>query len=126
MTPAELEAHRLVVVNGLLHRTDGSIFDTAAARTHHSGDGRAMFVMDEHGNMFASNVQQVGYLHHSSFLGGRPVAGAGEIVVENGKLMLISRKSGHYQPHTEHQLQVSDILSEQGVDITKLISEDGF
>lgn len=85
-----------------------------------------MFVMDEHGNLYASNVQIVGQLHHSSFLGGRPVAGAGEIVVQNGRPVLISRKSGHYRPLDEHQQQVRDMLEEQGVDVSGVTFEDGF
>lgn len=100
MDADELEAHRLFVQDGRLHRaSDGQPFDTSAASTvHHGGGGKAMFVMDEHGNLYASNTQIVHELHHSSFLGGRPVSGAGEIRVTDGVLDEMTRKSGHYRP----------------------------
>lgn len=105
---------------------DGSLFDTSTAGTVHSGAGRAMFVMDEHGNLYASLEQRVGELHHSSFLGGRPVAGAGEIVVHDGVTSIISRKSGHYRPADVHQQTVSDMLAEQGLDVSGISFESGF
>jgi len=39
-----------------------------------------------------------GAFHHSSFLGGGAVAGAGYITVASGKLLRISPHSGHYRP----------------------------
>jgi hypothetical protein len=85
-----------------------------------------MFVMDRHGNLYASLEQHVGRLHHSSFLSGKPVAGAGELVVEDGVPKVISRKSGHYQPEPMHLEQVRDMLDEQGIDVTGVTFEDGF
>lgn len=127
MSPARREEHRLFVRDGKLHwASDGSPFDTSTAGTLHSGQGRAIFVMDEHGNMYASNEQSLGKLHHSSFLGGRPVAGAGEIVVEDGLPTLLTRRSGHYRPLEEHQQQVRDMLAEHGVDVDNILFEEGF
>ena len=127
MSPQRLEEHRLVVMDGKLHwAADGALFDTRAATTHWSGQGRAMFVMDQHGNLYASLQQEVGRLHHSSFLGGKPVAGAGEIVVEDGVPTMLSRKSGHYQPSAMHHQQVRDMLDEQGIDVSDVTFEDGF
>ena len=55
--------------------------------------------------------------------GGGPVAGAGEIVVENGEPRLVSRNSGHYKPLEEHMQQVRDKLAEQGIDVSKVTFE---
>lgn len=82
--------------------------------------------MDEHGNLYASNYQEVGKLHHSSFLAGRPVAGAGEIAVRNGVPELLSRKSGHYLPSDEHQQQVRSVLAEQGINTDVIEFWEGF
>ena len=49
MSPLEREAHRVVSVDSVLHRSDGSVFDTSTAGTHHSGVDRAMFVMTSTG-----------------------------------------------------------------------------
>ena len=47
----------------------------------------------------------VSQFHHSSFLAGERVLGAGEWVVSQGLLMLVSNKTGHYQAGMPHLLQ---------------------
>lgn len=85
-----------------------------------------MFVMDQHGNLYASLQQEVGRLHHSSFLRGKPVAGAGELEVHDGVVRFVTRKSGHYMPPPEMLSQVRDMLREQGIDVSGTIFGDGF
>ncbi|NBE80766.1 WXG100-like domain-containing protein [Micromonospora rubida] len=113
---AEREAHRVVVGrDGQLYRSDGTLFDTTAGSSVHAGGGgRAIFVMDERGNLYASNYQAVGDFHHSSFLGGQPVAGAGEIEVVNGRLQLLTDRSGHYMPGRSFTDQVAANLRDAG------------
>ena len=50
------------------------------------------------GAMFYSHVGLIGKFHHSSFKEGEDVIGAGEWIVEKGKLKRISANSGHYLP----------------------------
>jgi nucleoside diphosphate kinase len=126
MSDAERDAHRLEMRGGKLYRSDGTLFDTTNAATAHSGGGRAMFVMDGEGNMYASTVQDVGRLHHSSFLSGGDVAGAGEISVKDGVLQEITRKSGHYRPPEELQQQVLDVLGAKGIDVSSVYAGSGF
>lgn len=114
------QAYKLTVKDGKLYDANGKLFDTAACSTAHSGCGRAIFVMDRQGNVYASTVQEVGKFHHSSFLAGQPVAGAGELVVENGVVKLISNKSGHYRPTAEMNEQVLKTLEAQGIDVSKV------
>lgn len=98
LSPIERQDYKLhVVEDGLLGDVDGELFDTPADRSVHSADPRAIFVMERHGEIFASNHQAVGQFHHSSFLGG-PVAAAGELGVTDGTVHLVSNNSGHYQP----------------------------
>ena len=47
---------------------------------------------------FYSHVGKLHRFHHSSFLEGGDVIGAGEWIVEKGQLRKISANSGHYQP----------------------------
>jgi hypothetical protein len=114
------EAHRLFVDgDGNLRRaSDGSLFDTQRGVTHWSrneGGGRAIFVMDENGNLYASNYQNPGEVHHSSFLSGEDVAGAGEIRVHGGKIIDLTDRSGHYAPPTTLNDQALDELRRQGL-----------
>lgn len=114
------EQFRLVVHEGRLYKaSDGMPFDTSAGSSvWGGGDSRAIFVMDRHGNLFASNEHQVGVFHHSSFLAGGPVAGAGELKVVNGELKFMSDQSGHYRPAPEYLRQVVSRLEGDGVDVS--------
>ena len=120
---AERQAYKLTVKDGKLYDANGKLFDTAKCVTAHSGCGRAIFVMDEQGQIFASTYQEVAKFHHSSLVGGQPVTGAGELVVENGVVKVISNKSGHYRPSAEMNEQVLKALEAQGVD-TSTITRD--
>ncbi|MEJ7734190.1 MAG: hypothetical protein WKG00_33970 [Polyangiaceae bacterium] len=121
---AERETHRLTVRDGKLYDAKGKLFDTKAAATAHSGDGRAIFVMDEQGRIYVSTYQEVGKFHHSSMLAGKPVTGAGELVVENGVVKLISNKSGHYQPTAAMNEQVIKSLETQGVKTRDIVRDN--
>ncbi|NMO50148.1 hypothetical protein HH310_02945 [Actinoplanes sp. TBRC 11911] len=116
MTPAEREAHRLFVDadGNLRSAADGSLFDTAGGTTHWSGGGRAIFVMDSSGNLYATLDQRVGHTHHSSLLAGDSVVGAGEIEVTNGQLVAITDQSGHYRPEPHMNDRVLQSLRDQG------------
>ena len=119
----EREAYRLTAQDGRLLDADGVPFDTSAAATVHTGGGRAIYVMDGEGNIYASTYQRIGDFHHSSFLGGKDVAGAGELVVRDGRLEGISLRSGHYQPTPEMQAQVLRVLESKGIDISRVVEE---
>ncbi|MFI7004421.1 hypothetical protein [Nocardia sp. NPDC050175] len=127
MSPAELENHRLFVHEGRLFRAaDGRLFDTTQiASAREGGDARAIFVMDEFGNLYAGD-QELGSLHHSSFLGGRTVTGAGEIEVRDGRLVVLSDRSGHYLPRGELNDYAVDLLRRQGLSLDENFTRLGF
>lgn len=68
--------------------------------TAFSGDGWAIFVVSPDSEIYAAS-HIVGKLHHSSFLSGKPVMAAGELVVDNGVIKVVTAKSGHYMPTAE-------------------------
>ncbi len=72
------------------------------------------------GTLYAHTNPLMGRFHHSSFVAGGEVAGAGEITVTNGRLTGIGRFSGHYLPTTEMQQQVIDHLRNSGLDMSQL------
>ncbi|WP_410661617.1 toxin glutamine deamidase domain-containing protein [Amycolatopsis sp. lyj-112] len=122
-SPERREEHRVFVRDGKLYwAKDGSLVDTSGgdpmART--GPFDQAIFAMDPQGNLYVSMTWVMGQLHHSSFLAGQPVAVAGHIKVVNGRLIQLTRQSGHYQPEKE-QLQTGlGILAEQGVDVSQV------
>lgn len=120
LTAEERLAYRLYVnERGLLADANGNLFDTATGESMHTPEGgRAIFVMDAQGNLYASNKHVAGEFQHSSFLAGAPVAGAGELKVTNGQLELVSNKSHHYRPPPRYIAQtVRHMVHELGVKI---------
>jgi hypothetical protein len=111
--------------DGKLYGTNGSALDTSGAWSEHRGSGYAVFVMDSQGNMYAAPEHEFRSFHHSSFLQGEPVAGAGEIKVSNGNIEAITSTSGHYRPGPEYLAQVVAELERQKVDVSAITDATG-
>ncbi len=121
MDEAARKAYRLVIKDGKIYDAKGKLFDTTSAATVHAGGhGKAIFVMDEYGNFYASKTHTRGEFHHSSLLEGKPVAAAGEMQVVNGELKLITDQSGHYWPGKDFTAQALDALKKAGVDVSNV------
>ncbi len=101
-------------------------FDTSDSFGIASGAGSGIYVMDPAGKFYAG-PHRLGEFHHSSLLAGGAVAGAGELQVQQGKLLAISNKSGHYRPPLSSMTQVLAELQDQYVDLTnvKLLDHEG-
>jgi len=54
------------------------------------------------------------------------VAGAGEIVVNNGKISMLNNSSGHYVPTRQQLDQVISQLEASGVDLSDANLRPGF
>lgn len=118
LTTDERESYRLTLHDGLLYNAQGQLYDTGDARTLWSPDGgRAIFAMDSRGDLYSSPHHVLGRFHHSSFLAGEPVAGAGEIEARAGRVLLISDHSTHYRPARRFTEQVVDSLARQGASV---------
>jgi hypothetical protein len=70
--------------------------------------------MNAAGEIFAGQSIP-GVVHHSSFLAGGAVAGAGEIAISGGKVTAISNTSGHYRPGPAYLWQTVKQLEMLGV-----------
>ena len=99
-------------------------FDTSSMRTNQAGAGFGIYVMDGEGRIY-SDSHKVGLFHHSSFLSGADVAGAGEIKVVGGKVVAVTAKSGHYQGGVPEMVQFLLELQSRGQDM-KAITVTGF
>jgi len=111
------ESYRITIHDGVVYDADGLPFDTrnGVSAFGAGNSGRAIFVMDEHGNLYASLEQEYGRFHHSSFFGGGEVAGAGELMVRDGKILELTDRSGHYMPGRSQSQQVLEQLESQGI-----------
>ncbi|QCE42986.1 hypothetical protein [Psychroserpens sp. NJDZ02] len=124
LTHTERAKLKLEFKDGKVYDFEGNLFDTSNSNSIFS-DGKAIFVMDAQGNIYASKYQAIGEFHHSSILGGEPVAGAGEITASNGIITEISNKSGHYQPDRAINSQVIEQISNQRIN-TAIIKISGY
>lgn len=61
--------------------------------------------------------EQARQVYHSTAVSGQPVAGAGDIQVDKGKIIKISNDSGHYQPEAEYLWQTMQWLAAQGMPV---------
>jgi hypothetical protein len=87
----------------------GRLFDTAVHSFQAGSMGMAIFVMDEQNRIY-SHSKSVDRFHHSSFLGGRPTKSAGMIRVNDGVIVNIVMRSGHYKPETAQALAICRAL----------------
>lgn len=123
LSDEELAGYRLAIAQGVISDAAGARFDTADAYTHWSGPGRAIFVMDAYGRFYSSKRHIVGRFHHSSLGQGKPVAGAGELEVRDGRLIALTDHSSHYCPARRYTEQVLSELRERGVDVDRIVAE---
>ena len=113
-------SYRIDFEGGLL-MWRGAPFDTSEMKSYWSPKGRAIYVLDQQGRFYAAEQRlpddpfDDSRFHHSSFLSGAPVFGAGEMQVAAGKLQVLTAQSGHYHPTHKEMLQTVRRLSENGV-----------
>ena len=102
LEPDDLPAYTLHFRGGKFYRGDSQVaFDCVSL----GGQEKAIFVLSTN-NQFYVHFHDTGRFHHSSFLNGAPVKGAGKMRIANGALLSVDPSSGHYGPSTEHQLNV--------------------
>ncbi len=77
--------------------------------TAFSGSGFAIWVCSP-GGIFYSASHEVSRFHHSSFLAGGRVLAAGEWVVHDGTIQLITHKTGHYLASPQNLLRALWLL----------------
>lgn len=93
---------------------DGKLFQNGKPM-----NGEHIFVMDSRGNIYATDNYPSGVFHHSSFFAGNGVAAAGTFFLSEGSIMIMTAKSGHYEPPTKLFLQAVDHLKSHGVDFSR-------
>ncbi|MFC5404961.1 hypothetical protein [Cohnella soli] len=65
-------------------------------------------------------LQNMERFHHTSFLAGQDVAGAGELQVRDGQVELVSDASGHYMPESRQMMQTVQQLQKNKVSVEQL------
>lgn len=95
---------------------------------HHPSTGDKptyMFIVSPENQIYLG-VHNLGKFHHSSFLSGGSVLGAGAMVIQKGKITKILDKSGHYEPSEAMMIQAIEALINTGTDLTDAILQMDF
>jgi len=106
------EERRLVFQNGLVYDHTGKI--PVTTRSKHRNQNN--YVMDAAGAFYLFDEFTHREIRHSSIFAGGPVAGAGNIAIEEGHLIYIDADSGHYDSGSL-QGNVLKELASQGITV---------
>lgn len=101
----ERAKHKIEFRNGSIYH-EGKPLHTLSKEKKHN---LYVYVLGLDGEFYACK-HKIFHFHHSSLFGGETVLGAGEIIVNNGKIELISNISGHYIPHPKHIFRTLEVL----------------
>lgn len=121
----ERKAYELHGGSSLKQGEAAEAFDTGDMFSKHSGKGFGIYVMSPDGTLYADQ-HKVGLFHHSSFLAGGDVAGAGEIKVIGGAVKVVTNKTGHYAAGDPELWQVLDELKSRGVNLAGIEVRNDF
>lgn len=147
-TPEEQAAHEGSVQDGKILNAQGEALDTSGASgigtMYGEGKGKHIFAISEddklrtadpwgeHGERPIANAPNEAHLdmiNHSSLVAGGKVKAAGDLTVDDGKLVQVSDQSGHYTPNGEMVHQALDHFEQGGVDLhdtsVKLVKKSG-
>lgn len=105
------ELYRVSFEAGRLVGEDGQPHSTMGKQTLFYGDGWEIFVYSPDGSLYMNSHWRSEF-HHTSFTGGAAVLAAGETVVENGIVRMLTAKTGHYRTSPELMLKMVRMLRE--------------
>lgn len=86
------------------YRFQTSVQDELLYNANHEimPDGDYIYVTDKQNNLYVASEHgessKLAHFHHSSFLAGEHILCGGDMVVKNGKIVMINNGSGHYLP----------------------------
>ena len=112
---ASRERYRVLARDGRLVDRQGRPLEPGVGAG--AGD-EGIYVMDAAGNLYATFSQERGRVHHSSLLAGAPVAAAGTLAIEQGRLKKMSNYSGHYRPGAKTLEALRARLRQMGIDLS--------
>lgn len=114
----ERRTFEVTIRDGKFYDAQGLPISTRTAKSAHSGTGHAIFVLSPDGKLYMSMQHSVGRFHHSSFLAGGDVLAAGELTLDEGRLVGFTDRSGHYMPTQPMMRQFAYYLNARGIDLS--------
>ncbi|KRW98723.1 hypothetical protein PPERSA_00311 [Pseudocohnilembus persalinus] len=111
----ERKQYEIYIEEGKFKYTESKeLVDTLKEIEKADEKGKFIFVVSLEKKMYVGPKIR-GNFHHSSFLSGAPVIGAGNLQIESGILKAVKPHSGHYRPTAEEFTFFINMLKEWGV-----------
>lgn len=106
-----------------VHIRDGKLYNAEGKPLNSIEEIPGMFVVAKDGKIYFHAETDVARFHHSTFMAGEDVLGAGQISVKDGKILYIDNQSGHYKPDLVHSYQGLYHMLKAGADFSKAESK---
>jgi hypothetical protein len=117
--PNARQPYRVMIYQGRFER-EGISFDTSAMMAH-GKKGYAAFTLNKYGELSVFEHHfGLDRIMHSTMNDGNAVIGAGELVIQDGKLIAINTYSGHYRPALYNVYRTLTYFESQGVDTSQV------
>ncbi|MGK2231253.1 MAG: hypothetical protein ACI92O_000411 [Colwellia sp.] len=117
--------HSINVQGGRVTDYQGMPAHTGPMHSIMLGNGWGIYVMGFDGQLYLGD-HTVDEFHHSSFLSGMPVRAGGEIAINNGIIVGLTNKTGHYKSRPQELNHVMNTLIRNFVDISNIAVQDPF
>ncbi len=105
------------VEDGILMDFKGPVDTTDSFRLFQGHDCKALYVIDNRGRLIISTYGAKGVMYHSALSRGEGVVCAGFIHVDQGRIVSIDRRSGHYKTDAGMLTNALRTLADQGIDV---------
>ncbi len=117
--------YAMEVAGGVALDVNNQPFDTAGYHSQ-SGTGWGIYTVGFQRNFFVGE-HSINNFHHSSFFAGAPVLAAGEIMINNGRIVGLTNNTGHYKAGANElaeALSLLDLIG--GVNLNNVAVSDPF
>jgi len=101
------EERRVLIQNGLVYDHAGKPVLNTKSKHYNQNN----YVMDAAGNFYLFDEFTNPEIRHSSIFAGGPVAGAGNIKIEDGRIVYIDSDSGHYSTEGVYENVLKELAS---------------
>lgn len=108
---------RAEINDGLLMGMKGLVDTTQSFRLFNGRGSGGLYVMRGDGELFVAPYAARGVWYHSVLARGEAMICAGFMNVEEGKILTIDRRSGHYQTTPLMLKNALEVLADKGVDV---------
>lgn len=119
------QQYELHVQGGRVSDVNGQPAHTGPMRSITLGPGWGIYVMSFAGQIYLGE-HTVDEFHHSSFMSGVPVRAGGEIAINNGIIVGLTNKTGHYKARPQELNHVMTKLTHNFVDVSRIAVQDNF